>query len=32
VLPRLFGPDATPDPFFAHVHYDSADRLIMSFA
>jgi len=32
VLPRLFGPDATTDPFFAHVHYDPADKLIMSFA
>jgi len=32
VLPRLFGPDATPQPFFAHVKYDAADQIIMSFA
>jgi 8-oxo-dGTP diphosphatase len=31
VLPRLFQPTITL-PFFAHVHYDEADRLVMHFA
>ena len=34
VLPRLFGPDSveTDPPFFAHVHYDTGDKMIMRFA
>lgn len=32
LLPRLFGPNAASEPFFAHVHYDAHDHMIMTFA
>jgi 8-oxo-dGTP diphosphatase len=32
LLPRLFGPSASPIPFFAHVAYDSDNRMVMRFA
>ncbi len=31
LLPRLFDPGNIDTPFFAQVHYDAADRLIMTF-
>jgi 8-oxo-dGTP diphosphatase len=32
LLPRLFGPDASDVPFFAHVWYDSSDKMMLTFA
>ncbi len=32
LLPRLFGNRAPDTPFFAHVRYDQADQMIMTFA
>ena len=32
LLPRLFGSGAFDTPFFAHVRYDQADQMIMTFA
>ncbi len=32
LLPRLFAPDSPGVPFFAHVHYDANDRMVMTFA
>jgi 8-oxo-dGTP diphosphatase len=32
LLPRLFGSGASDSPFFAHVRYDPADQMIMTFA
>jgi 8-oxo-dGTP diphosphatase len=32
ILPRIFDKDAPPLPFFAHVSYDSDDRLRFAFA
>jgi 8-oxo-dGTP diphosphatase len=32
LLPRLFGPGDADTPFFAHVYYDSSDRIILTFA
>jgi len=32
LLPRLFGPGSSDTPFFAHVSYDGADHLTMTFA
>jgi 8-oxo-dGTP diphosphatase len=31
LLPRLFGPGAVASPFFAHVSYDAANAMIMTF-
>ena len=32
LLPRLFGAAEHDAPFFAHIHYDAADHIIMTFA
>jgi len=32
LLRRLFGPDASDVPFFAHVWYDSSDQMMITFA
>lgn len=32
LLPRLFGSEASDTPFFAHVRYDQADQMVMTFA
>jgi 8-oxo-dGTP diphosphatase len=32
LLPRLYGPDATRDVFFAHLSYDQQDQVILKFA